>query len=70
MPAYIAKGEWRGILEPDERGKQEEIFLATNNEEARQKAHEIAKSKRFALKQLLRVTDNSNVEISLRCTCS
>lgn len=70
MPAYIVKGEWRGVIEPDERGEQEKLFLANDNEDARYKARQIAKEERFTPKQLLRVTDTGNVEIPLRCNCN
>ena len=69
MPAYIAQGEWRGVLEPDERGEQEGLFLANGNEDAQHKARKIAKTNRFTLKHLLRVTDDGNIEIPIDCSC-
>ena len=65
MIAYIAKGEWKGILDPDERGGQEEIFLAYSDEHARDKAPEIASAGGFKLQQILKVTENGNVSIPL-----
>lgn len=65
MIAYIARGQWKGILDPDERGDEKEVFLAYNDEHAREKAREIANRKRFELRQILRVTKKGNVDISL-----
>lgn len=65
MIAYIAKGEWRGILDPDERGGQEEVFLAYSDEHARNEAPRVASREGFRLLEILRVTENGNVGIPL-----
>lgn len=63
--AYIAKGEWKGVLDPDTRGKEEKVFLAYSDEDAREKAWEIADEERFQLQEILRVTRKGNKNVPL-----
>lgn len=65
MIAYIAKGEWKGIFDPDERGQEEKVFLAYSDEHAREEAQRIARKEDFKLQQILKVTEKGNVEIPL-----
>lgn len=59
------KGEWRGVFEPDERGEEEELFLAKNDMHAQEKARRIAINRRFELKEIWRITDEGRVYIPL-----
>ena len=56
MIAYILRGEWKGVLDPDNRGNQEEVFLAYSDEHARKRAREIAQTERFRPTKLVRIT--------------
>ena len=66
MISYILRGEWKVVLDPDNRGTQEEVFLAYSDEHAKTRAREIVQTERFRPTGLMRVMgDGTEKEIKL-----